>query len=665
MVRFLTVLSFIFFCNKLCFAQVQLPLNVPLYQDSLNKVITSTKADSVKAEACFLLCDSWYRQDTVKAKEYLTKGKLLAAGNAYINSIYFYFLANLSYVNSIPTAEYYYMQGDSALQNFNTPRANAYKAKIWHNYGVMQQLKDDNKKFADILLNKSIPYAQLSGDSVYLGKCFFDLGLTFKNMGQKDKVEEYCNTAIKILTNAKAPYDQLVAVYIMAAENYCLLSKLPQAKVMLDTAKSILQLFPQSRYNADYYASESMYYNIKELYPQALESVNKGVELANSLNLSYNANRLLLQKYYAYFGQKNYTKAKEVLEYLQNQSNFQLGENKLQIYSGMAETFAGLGNMANAFLWMKKYKTYSDSLYEVRIKNTINELELKYNEAENKKEISNLLTQKEKANYVIKNRNLLIWLFGGASVLLSIITLLALKYYHNNKKLLVQKELNYQQQIKEQKQEQQIQLTKALLQGEEKERKRMAGDLHDGLGGMLSGVKINLSRLVNTNKENSMNTDLYKVIDQLDTSVTELRRIARNMMPESLLQLGLEASLKDLCHEITGADTKVDFQSFNISKEIPGEMQVTIYRIIQELVSNAIRHASATEIFIQCSQNENTFFITVEDNGKGFDTDTIGTHKGIGLANVKRRVEYLKGKLDIASVNGEGTDINIEFNVLT
>ncbi len=660
--RILVAFCFIFLYTN-CFTQVQLPINIPMYQDSLNKIINSTKADSLKAEACFLLCDTWYRQDTIKAKEFLAKGKLFAGNNKYLNAISYYFLANLSFVNSIPNAEYYYMQGDAALQIFSTKGANIYKAKIWHNYGVMQQIKDDNKKFADIFLNKSIHYAKQSGDSVYLGKCFFDLGLAFKNMGQKEKVEEYCNIAMKILSAANAPYYQILSVYIIAAENYNLLNKMPQAKAMLDSAKSILQFFPQSQYYVDYYASESMYFTITEKYPQALESVHKGVEMANSLNQSYKANRLILQKFYAYYNQKNYLKAKETMLYLLDQPNMNKSENMLQMYNGMAETLAGLGDMTNAFKWMKKYKLYSDSLYEDRLKNTINELELKYNEVENEKKISTLQAQKERANYTLKNRRLLNWLFGGATLLLSIITALALKYYKNNKKLSAQKELNYQQQIKETKQEQQIQLTKALLEGEEKERKRMAGDLHDGLGGMLSGVKINLSRILTNNTQNTMTSDLNSVIDQLDNSVNELRRIARNLMPESLINLGLEPAISDMCNSLSSQKTSVDFQAFDIDNSISKEVQVAIFRIVQELLTNAIRHANASEILVQCSQNKNTFFITVEDNGKGFYTDKLDAEKGIGLTNVKSRVEYLKGKLEINSSIGEGTTVNIEFNV--
>jgi two-component system, NarL family, sensor kinase len=194
----------------------------------------------------------------------------------------------------------------------------------------------------------------------------------------------------------------------------------------------------------------------------------------------------------------------------------------------------------------------------------------------------------------------------------------------------------------------------------------LAGDLHDGLGGMLARVKINLSKLATHNHEpTTMTPDLNKVIDQLDNSVNELRRIARNMMPESLVSLGLEAALNDMCTSLTSDTTHINFQAFDISNAIAKDTQSTIYRIVQELLTNAIRHAKASQIVVQCSQNGNAFFITVEDNGIGFDAKAIHLKNGIGLSNVKSRVDYLGGKIDIASAVGDGTTINVELNVIS
>ena len=220
----------------------------------------------------------------------------------------------------------------------------------------------------------------------------------------------------------------------------------------------------------------------------------------------------------------------------------------------------------------------------------------------------------------------------------------------------------YKKELKEIEQVAQLKVYDAMLQGQEQERNRVARDLHDGLGGMLAGVKLKLSAIAGKEEIKKTDMELYKVITQLDQSVSELRRIARNMMPETLLQLGLEPALKDLCSSLETPGLKIDFEAPGLGSHIPQPAQITIYRIIQELLSNALRHAQAKNILVQCTQNEGHVFITVEDDGIGFDVNKSAGKNGIGLSNIKSRVEFLKGKFEIHSAPGEGTTVNIEVN---
>jgi signal transduction histidine kinase len=406
----------------------------------------------------------------------------------------------------------------------------------------------------------------------------------------------------------------------------------------------------------DYYAAEGTYLTVMKESDKALASIDKGILLARQLGRSYEEQRLLLQQFYALYDKKDYRKARPVLERLVAEPRMMsIFNNRLQIYKGLAETHAALGNMKAAYEWSARYSKLSDSVHESKLKNDIQALEIKYNNAENQKKIATLKADNDKAALTARNTRQLNWFFGATSLLLLIVVILTLLYYRNKRKL-------SQQQLKEMEQQQQIQFSQAMLEGEERERRRVAGDLHDGLGGMLAGVKINLSSLTDTATE-SPEAELHKAVDQLDRSITELRRIARNMMPEALLKFGLETALKDLCESLMSTNTRIGFQSFGIEKDIPQQKQVTIYRIVQELLANAVRHSQASDILLQCSQNGDTFFVTLEDNGKGFDTAQTNKAKGIGLGNVKRRVDYLKGTMEIESVANEGTTINIELNV--
>jgi two-component system NarL family sensor kinase len=660
MTRHVTLLLLLMAATTWC--KAQLPLDENKYADSLTTVLKTATYDSVKAKTNFLLSYYWVFKDPAKARQYLDEGRKYTTHNPFQQAVSYFYEGIIFYANGdVPKSEAAFLKTDSLLSQFDTKIAKQFRSQAWHNYGVLQQTKDDEKAFADILVNKSIPLAQESGDSAGLGKNYHDLALTFKNNAQYEKAAEYCLIAIRVFKDIGGT-TMLATAYITGAENYVLWEKYPPAKPMLDSAAALLAPFPNAPLWLDYYAAESVYFTAMKQYDKALVSADKGIALARKAKRRYEEQRLLLQKFYALYDNKDFRNARPVVTYLSEQPEMMsLLSNRLQVYKGLAETHAALGNMKPAYEWSTRYSKLSDSVHESQLKNDIQALEIKYNNAENQKKITSLKAENEKAVLSAKNTRLLTWFLGSASVLLLVVVVLTLLYYRNNKRLSQQKDLNHQQQLKEMAQQQQIQFSQAMLEGEERERRRMAGDLHDGLGGMLAGVKINLTGLSGATV--SPDADLHKVIGQLDNSITELRRIARNMMPEALLKFGLQTALGDLCESLMSEHTRVSFQSFGIEQTIPQQKQVTIYRIVQELLTNAIRHAHASDILLQCSQNHDTFFVTLEDNGKGFDAQLAGRAKGIGLGNVKSRVDYLNGKMEIETGINEGTIINIELDV--
>ncbi len=662
MIRFALLFCLLTICTAWCRAQV--PLDGNRYIDSLQTVLKEATADSVRTKACFLMTYHYVFRDPVKAREYLEKGRQYAKRNAFQTSVSYFYEGIIFYAEGeLDKSEASFLKADSLLAPFTDRKvAYTFRAQSWHNYGVLQQVKGHEAAFADILINKAIPLAEKAGDSAELARNYHDLALTFKNTAQYEKAATWCLKAIEVFKHLPAT-SSLATAYITAAENYVLWEKFPPAKAMLDSAHAFLAPYPDAPMLVDYFAAESTYYNAILQFKNGLASTVKGIAEAKKHGKRYEEQRILLQKFYSLYGLKDYRNAKPVLNYLIEQPEMMSQLiNRLQLYKGLAETEAGLGNMTSAYTWSAQYSKLSDSVHESQLKNDIQALEIKYNNAENQKKITALQAENDKAALSAKITRQLNWFLGSASLLLLVVAVLALLYYRNNKKLSEQKDLNHQQQLKEIEQQQQIQFSHAMLQGEEQERRRMAGDLHDGLGGMLAGVKLNLTGLTITPAA-TQDADLHKVIGQLDQSIGELRRIARNMMPEALLKFGLETALKDLCESLMTENVRISFQSFGIEKTIPQQKQVTIYRIVQELLTNAIRHAQASDILLQCSQNGDTFLITLEDNGKGFDTAQAANAKGIGLSNVKSRVDYLKGKMDITSVLKEGTTINLELNV--
>jgi signal transduction histidine kinase len=239
------------------------------------------------------------------------------------------------------------------------------------------------------------------------------------------------------------------------------------------------------------------------------------------------------------------------------------------------------------------------------------------------------------------------------------VAVLAIMRLQHRKKLTAKREEEHKAELEKIEKEKQLSNYTALMEGQEQERRRLARDLHDGLGCHLSALKLNLSRVPAESAQQEQS--LLQVTDQLDASIRELRWISRNMMPEALLTLGLQDALKDLCSSVMSPQLRLVYNAYNIDPALPLSTQTTIYRMIQEIINNAVKHANASVIMLQCSQEEDSFFITVEDNGKGFD---VASHhsEGIGLKNIRNRVDYFNGDLNIES-SPEGTIINIELHV--
>lgn len=153
-------------------------------------------------------------------------------------------------------------------------------------------------------------------------------------------------------------------------------------------------------------------------------------------------------------------------------------------------------------------------------------------------------------------------------------------------------------------------------------------------------------------------------MDMLDSSIREIRRVAQNMMPEVLVRFGLDAALRDFCEDVNRSGTlKVIYQSIGLEAfPVDQTKAIAIYRIAQELLNNTMKHASASTAIVQLSRTATGLGITVEDDGKGFDTSILKAGRGLGWSAIQSRVDYLKGRLDIQSVPGKGTFVNIEIN---
>jgi signal transduction histidine kinase len=210
--------------------------------------------------------------------------------------------------------------------------------------------------------------------------------------------------------------------------------------------------------------------------------------------------------------------------------------------------------------------------------------------------------------------------------------------------------------------EQQVMSLQSMVNGQETERTRIARDLHDGLGGIFSTVKMHFSTLQHEVPELRNNTLYKKSFDLVNNASEELRKVAQNLMPEVLLKLGLTEALRDFCSNINSSGVMhISLQAYGMENRVGASTEIMLYRIIQELINNIIKHASATEAIIQFNRDGNRLSITVEDNGRGFDTMEAAEKRSMGIETVKSRVDYLNGKMSIDSRKDIGTTVMIDL----
>lgn len=334
--------------------------------------------------------------------------------------------------------------------------------------------------------------------------------------------------------------------------------------------------------------------------------------------------------------------------------NIRSGE--LNAYTNLAQWYQQKGDFKSAYEFLLKKISLSDSVSSQEMKEKIAAMETRFQVEGKNKEIKILQNEKRIQQLSIQQKNVFNYILTGSAAALLVIFLLSYRNYKNRQKL-------QQQRISELETEKQLLATQSLLKGQEDERSRLAKDLHDGLGGLLSGVKLQLGAMKGNlilDANNALAFD--RALNKLDESIGEMRRVAHNMMPEALLKLGLQQAISDYCDSLSQDQTfAINCEMYGLEKRMDNTVEIVLYRIVQELLNNAVKHANASSILVQVMRpNDNSVAITIEDNGKGFDTGNINTMQSAGLQNIRSRVKYLNGTMDIKSAPGQGTSVYIE-----
>ena len=547
--------------------------------------------------------------------------------------------------------------------------ANITKAKYELSYDYAKKAKI----IADRIKNDSLAAYSLLGIAVYN-----------YNTSRYDDAIETAIKALKLFETAKIPLG-IVKTKSMMSQVYQLKNDLPHAEALLQENMAQFDKINDLKVKVNILHTLANVYGMQEKYDKALELDKQGIEMCKADNMLFFQSQFYDNMANCYMYSQRYTEAKKYfLKSLAIDSSF--GNAKQ-----MSDTYLNMGNL---LLLQKKYEeakadlkravlladssgykqgkyqsllllsdaykqnneanaaievlreayTVKDSVINEKSESKIAELETVF-QAEKKEQQLKL----QQAAITKKN-----FLLTGLLIVVGLLSFAGFMFYRKKQ---VQNKLHLQTAVMEQ----QNIATKAILGAEENERRRIAADLHDGVGQLMSAAKMNLSAFESelTFKNTEQKYAFEKIISLVDESCREVRNVSHQMMPNALLKSGLASAVREFIDKIDDRVLKVTLHTEGLNERLDNNVETVLYRVIQECVNNVIKHAAANSLDISLIKDTDGISATIEDNGKGFSIKNKEEIEGIGLKNILSRVQFLKGTVEFDSSPGKGTLVAI------
>jgi two-component system, NarL family, sensor kinase len=555
--------------------------------------------------------------------------------------------------------------GNWIIANTDKEGLQKIQAKAYQSLGTFLSKADVYAK-ATNLLTKATVIAERFNYYEIESDCLMGLANIYVNNEQLDKALDYLKKSLVIAEKNNYKKGIAVGKFNLGASNfdkgYKSQDSMQQSVKLKAAAIELVKELKDTQNIILYTAGLSETYGNYKKFDTSLSILRQIEPLLKSANNQYAVYYFLLGKIYNKRGKVLNNKADfiEAVKYSKLCVEYAKKYNSplyvMRGYQWLAFEYDKLGDYKNANEYNKQYVSIHDSLTDADNFKVVADIQNRYDRSKKENEIIKLNAANKQKSTVNK-----ILIASGIGLLL--FSLLGYRNFKNKQKVAKQQQQLQQQKITELEKDKQLLAIDAMLKGQEEERSRIAKDLHDGLGGMLSGTKlsfINMKENLVLTPENAILFD--KSLSMLDNTIADLRKVAHNLMPEALVKFGLDEAVKDFCSSIqSSSNLKVVYQQVGEKRKLTNTAEVFTYRIIQELVNNAVKHAGAKQIIVQLNINSHKLSITVEDDGKGFDINSIANSKGAGMDNIKYRVQYFNGTLDIVTAPGKGTSVNIEL----
>ena len=644
------------FCTALLSGQ-----NIP---DSLQQKLISAPNDSTRARALLDIGESIEATATEKSFDYyqqaLTLSKRIGNKRLILSSLNDIGVCYIE-LNKMDSAVAIFEQAIPVAKELNdTLRV----ARVTANIGNVYLHKKDRAMAIDYYLQAARIW-ETCADQNRLAALYSNIGWLLTEQKEYDKAIEYGNKAFELATKLDDGYSAVNALLNLSGAYNDLNQFDKQFKVLQQALPLAMKGEDIEQINTVYDNLGGYYYEQKK-FRESLGNYLESLRYAEQMGNQYHMCEVSKKLARVYHQLNEPTRALHFIVQAEKLAG-DVGDRAdlKEIYQARAEIERDAGNYKTASDYFAKTLTLSDSLFKVSTSEKVAEVEARYQNEKKQQAIIQLEKDKQIQSLSLKQKSTLNYILIGSLAAVLVSGFLAYRNFRHRQQLARQQGELQQQRIRELEKDRQLVAVDSLLKGQEEERSRLAKDLHDGLGGLLSGVKFSLSNMKDNLIVTPDNMAVFeRSLDMIDTSIKELRRVAHNMMPEMLVNFGLDEALKDYCNSVNATKLiSVKYQSFGMDARLDSSREIIIYRIIQELLNNVLKHAAASTVLVQLIKEGKQLNILVEDDGKGFDTDMHDKNKGAGWTNIRSRVDYLQGQLDINSDAGKGTSVTIDLNV--
>lgn len=502
-----------------------------------------------------------------------------------------------------------------------------YDLSIYYSYKFLIESAQDPSKYGNAIVTT---YANIGSMWIQMGDT--SMAINFLKKGEALAISNKDSLSLPHI------YCNLASVY----------SEINTEKALYYAQKTLK--YPKDISHVGAYNYIGTYYGRQGNLNESIKCFNKAILIAKDIKIFAVEPKSYFSLGQTYLYYKKYKKAENALLTALKKSETSDGKAEfMYIHKLLAEVYNKTGEYEKAYSYLDTYtQLYNESINEKSWK-MLRQEEVKFKTLEKDKEI---LRQQNK----LAQKN--IWIGSVSASALLLISLLSSLYRSNRHKQQVQTK-----QIQILKQEQKIGQLKSLMEGEEKERARIARELHDGIGSKLATLKMNFSAFQYQYKQQLPNNkDLNDILELLNDTCSEVRETAHNLMPVILSHYGLHEALKIYCESINQAHRLyVDLQMHGNFEILNKSFSLSVYRIVQELLQNIIKHAEATHTLVQINEHNNSLTLLVEDNGKGY-TDYL-QKKGMGMQNILSRVTIHHGNISIHGEAQKGTVVYIKFDL--